>query len=487
MPQRVTLGQLPPHSQVAGLRRRQLSFPEVLAQSVSALAPSAAVVTIPSIVLVRSGAATLPAFAAATGLVLLVGWSLTHFGRRMAAVGGIYSYTAKGLGPIGALLGGWALVIGYATVAMASLVGAVLYLASVAGLSASPPVVAGLGVLVGAAAVLCTVRGIQLSARVALGLEVVSISLVLVVLVVLLLAPHAGDGTAAPVVDGGVHWGGVALGVVLGVAVFMGFESAATLGVEAKRPLISVPRAVLWTPVAVGVLFIAAAAAQVVVLRRAPLDVLTSTVPVAELAGRQGMWWLASLLDVGIAASFFACIIGSTNALARVLFSMGREGALPRALGRTHPRFETPHVALTAVLPAVAGVPLILLGAGADPLAVFTGLLTVSAFGYVVAYLLACLAMPVFLHRIGELTWPTLVAGVTAGGLLFGVLAVAVVGASMSGGGMGLVFASTMAPALGWLWLLRYRAPRRWNAVGVYDQATTGSVLPGSIPDERTR
>ena len=43
--------QLAARSPVAGLLRRRLSFVEVLAQSVSALAPSAAMVTVPAIVL----------------------------------------------------------------------------------------------------------------------------------------------------------------------------------------------------------------------------------------------------------------------------------------------------------------------------------------------------------------------------------------------------------------------------------------------------
>ena len=60
MTQRAPLGELPVHSPVAGLRRRGLSVAEVLAQSVSALAPSAAVVAVPSIVMVQAGAATLP-------------------------------------------------------------------------------------------------------------------------------------------------------------------------------------------------------------------------------------------------------------------------------------------------------------------------------------------------------------------------------------------------------------------------------------------
>ena len=488
MAERTTGVRLPTRSPVAGLRRRRLSFLEVLAQSVSGLAPSAAMVAVPSIVLLEAGSATLPVLLVATALVVLIGWCLTHFARRMAAVGGTYSYTARGLGPAGALVGGWALLIGYAAVAMAALVGSAVYLAGLFGLDPSPPVVAGACVLLGLLGTLCAVRGIQLSARVALVLEALSISLVLTVLVALLLAPRGAPGTAAAVVDGPVHWGAVAVGVVLGVTAFMGFESAATLGVEARRPLVAVPRAVLWTPAVAGVLLLAAAAAQVVLLRVAPLDVLTSPVPVAELAERDGLGLLRRLLDLGIATSFFACVTGSTNALGRVLFTMAREGVLPAALGRTHPRFETPHHALTLVLPAVVGVPVVALLTGAGPRAVLTGALTVSAFGYVLAYVLACLAMPLFLRRIGELTPLPAVAGSLAA--VAGVLGlgVALAGASLWGGqAMTLVFLVALVPGLGWACWLRWRAPARLGAVGVYDVATVSSVLPGSVPVEPVR
>lgn len=488
MAQQGTLLHLPATSPVAGLRRRRLSFLEVLAQSVSALAPSAAMVVVPSIVLVESGSATLPAFAAATALVLLIGWCLTQFGRRMAAVGGTYSYTAKGLGPVGALVGGWSLLIGYVAVAMSALVGSAVYLAGLLGLAPSPLVVAALAVVLGSLATLCTVRGIQLSARIALALEILSIVLVLAVLGVLLFAPRGVPGTAAPVVDAPVEWGAIAVGVVLGVTAFMGFESAATLGVEARRPLVAVPRAVLWTPAVAGVLFIAAVAAQVVLLRTAPLDVLTSPVPVAELADRDGLGLLRRLVDLGIAASFFACVTGSTNALGRVLFSMAREGVLPASLGRTHARFETPHRALAVALPAVVGVPVVALAAGAGPRAVLTGSLTVSAFGYVLAYVLACLAMPLFLRRIGELTPSAAVAGMLAATTGVLGLGAAMAGASLwHGQAMTVVYLAALLPGVAWALVLRWRAPGRLRAVGVYDQATARSVLPGSVPTEPVR
>ena len=488
MAQRGTAVRLPRRSPVEGLRRRRLSFVEVLAQSVSALAPTAAMVVVPSIVLVEAGAATLPAFVAATALVLLVGWCLTQFGRRMAAVGGTYSYTAKGLGPVAALVGGWALLIGYAAVAMAALVGSALYGAGLLGLEPTPPVVALLGGGLGLLAATFAVRGIQLSARVALVLEVVSVLLVVVVLGVLLVVARAGPDTAASVVDAPLRWDGLAVGVVLGVTAFMGFESAAVLGVEARRPLVAVPRAVLWTPAVAGVLVFAAAVAQVLLLGAAPIDVLTSPVPVAELADRNGLVLLRRLLDLGIAASFFACVTGSTNALGRVLFSMAREEVLPRTLGRTHRRFETPHRALALVVPAVVGVPVVALVVGAAPLSVLVGALTVSAFGYMLAYVLACLAMPVFLHRIGELTVPPLVGGVLAGAMgVAGLLAAMAGAARWDGEAMTAVFLGAMSPGVAWAVWLRWRAPERLRAVGVFDQTTAGSVLPGSVAAEPPR
>lgn len=478
------IDQLPARSPVAGLRRRGLSMAEVLAQSVSALAPSAAVVAVPPFVMAQAGAATLPVLVGGTALVVLVGWCLTAFARRMAAVGGVYSYTAKGLGPGAALLAGWALVVGYAGIAVSALVGSVAYAVSfgvsVTGLDPPGWAVALLTLAVGLLATLTTVRGIRLSARVALALEVFSVGVVVVVLVVLLAAHDGGTGTGAAVVDGPVTAGGVATGLVLAVAAFMGFESAATLGVEARRPLVAVPRAVFWTPVVAGVLFVAAGVAQVVLLRAAPVEVLTGDVPVAQLADADGLGVLPRLLDAGIALSFFACVTGSINALARVLFSMSREGVLPASLGRTHPRFATPAVALAWVLPVLVAVPAVALGAGNRTRDVLAGALTVSALGYVLAYVLAAAAMPAFLHRIGELTRPTLVGGALAAGLSAAVLVVAVAGASWSGSGaMVVVFVLAWLPGPV-LWLvLRRRSPETLARVGVYDQATAGSLLPG--------
>ncbi|WP_316689810.1 amino acid permease [Pseudonocardia sp. H11422] len=102
------------------------------------------------------------------------------------------------------------------------------------------------------------------------------------------------------------------------------------------------------------------------------------------LAAAQGTPWPAVLLDLGIATSFVTCTLATTNALVRVLFSMGRDGITPppRVLGATHRRYRTPHVAIAAALPVAGAVPALML---------VCGTFVVSAIGGPVPVVLAAL------------------------------------------------------------------------------------------------
>ena len=86
-------------------------------------------------------------------------------------------------------------------------------------------------------------RGIRLSASVTLLVESVSIVLVVAVLVVLLVVTVA-VARPAEAFSPAVYPGSLGLGVVVAMSAFVGFESATTLGVEAHRPLRTVPQAV---------------------------------------------------------------------------------------------------------------------------------------------------------------------------------------------------------------------------------------------------
>ncbi len=63
----------------------------------------------------------------------------------------------------------------------------------------------------------------------------------------------------------------------------------------------------------------------------------------------------------------FACGMAFHNTTARYMYSLGREGLAPRALGKTHPRWKSPHIAsLTQTVIAAVIIGLFAIFTGSD-------------------------------------------------------------------------------------------------------------------------
>ncbi|MBW0106249.1 APC family permease [Pseudonocardia sp. KRD291] len=456
-------------SPVHGLERRRLGVLDVFAQSVSGAAPSAAMAATPVIVAASAGGATIWSFAVATVLALLVAACIGRFTRRMAAPGGLYSLTAQGLGPGAAFACGMASLLGYGLLCAAAVAGAATYLTVLLGGGRWVTVAAAL--LIGIVVAGLALRGVRVAARVVLLVETVAIT-VLVVVFALLLAggslPGTGETTAAPVPGPA----GIAAGVLPAVAAFIGFEIATSLGAEARRPFRTVPRAVGATAAVAGVLYLFAAHTQVVGFAATPGGLAGQSEPVLVLAGARGWSWIPTVLDLGLSMSFFACAAATANALARVLFSLARDGVAPQALGRTHARFRTPHVAVSVSVPVAVGVFAVPVALGVPAWSVLVALLTLATSGFLVAYLLVCVAAPVFLRRIGELTWPAVATTAVIAPALIAVLVAFVSGTPRAA----TVLGATALASLGWYGWLRLRRRDTLDAIGVYDETVADDV-----------
>jgi amino acid transporter len=467
-------------SPVAGLRRRSLGPFGVLAQSVATTAPAGAMAAVPLLVAADAGRDAPWSVAVAAVLVGLVVTCIAVFARRMAAAGGLYSFTAKGLGAGGAFACAVSVVVGYGLLVAAALVGASWYARAL--VERAWPGAAGDTTLIGVAVIVvlagaiaaCAVRGIRLAGRVMLVIESLSIVLILVVLVV--LAVGTGGSGAAPPVPAASGFGGVAAGVLPAVAAFIGFDSATALGVEARRPFATVPRAVATTAGAAALLYLAAT-----VVHLAAPGVLPALTVAGTLGGPGPVTlgtWAPVLLDAGIIASFSACTLAALNTLVRVLFSLAREGVAPALLGRTHRRHHTPAIAVAVTVPVLAAAPVVGTLAGVPPQALLGGLLAVSAVGFLAAYLMVCLAAPRFLGRIGELTRGVVVVAAVAVPALAAVVVVALVTAT--GPLLPVVVGVlVLAGLVGWVVLRRAR-PEALARMGVYDETTTADVHTGS-------
>ncbi|MEY2935677.1 MAG: hypothetical protein RL033_6426, partial [Pseudomonadota bacterium] len=149
-----------------GLRRACLSYSDVLAQSVSVIAPSTVPAAVLGLVFATAGNGTWLSFVLGTLGLVLVSLNINQFARRSASPGSLFSYIVQGLGPTAGVMGGWALLCGYMLTGMSTLCGFALIsnvlLQQLVGIQLPVVVLFALGA---AGSCYIAFRDIQLSAR----------------------------------------------------------------------------------------------------------------------------------------------------------------------------------------------------------------------------------------------------------------------------------------------------------------------------------
>jgi amino acid transporter len=200
----------------------------------------------------------------------------------------------------------------------------------------------------------------------------------------------------------GVSMAALGPALVLAMFSFVGFESATTLGGEAKEPLKTIPRAVLQCAILAGVFFMLCSYSEVLGFKGESSKLSDSASPLHLLAAKAGISLLGVGIDIGAAVAMFACVLACTTAAARVLMRMAHGALLPAVLERTSKRQGTPGVAvaLSAGLMFAATAALSLRGvAGSD---MYDWLGSLSVFGFLTAYALVAAALPFARRALGQ-------------------------------------------------------------------------------------
>ena len=396
-----------------GLRADYLSYVEVLAQSVSVIAPSTVPAAVLGLIYASAGNGTWLSFLIGMLGLVLVSFNINQFARRSASSGSLYSYVVKGLGPNAGVLGGCALLFGYALTGMSTLCGFIVTasgLLGAVGLSVPPLILSAIAVMLASA---LAVRDVKLSAKTMLAFEGAAIAAVLALGVIIWKSRGFALDYQQLKLSGATP-GGVLTGVVLVVFGFSGFESSTALGEEARDPLRSIPRSVVQSVIVSGLVFVFMAFVVILGFQGLQADLAKTDSPLFFLAGELRVGWLGAFINIGIALSFFSCTLAAINATARIIFSMARHGLVPRILGVAHPKNETPHVAIgfSAALTFAAVTILSLFGVSSFNGQGYFG--TLCSFGFLIVYVLISLAAPVYLRRIGQLTKTSVVVGALA-------------------------------------------------------------------------
>ena len=462
-----TVGSSQTERRELGLRASCLSYSEVLAQSVSVIAPSTIPAAVLGLVFAQAGNATWLSFLLGTFGLALVSANINQFARRSASPGSLYSYIVQGLGPTAGVLGGWALLFGYTLTGMSTLCGFALIanvlLHELLGIEL--PVVA-LFALGSAAAFYIAIRDVQMSAKTMLALE----GLALVFVLVLCGMSRSSSGTvvhAPQLTLQGATPGGTLGAVVLVIFGFSGFESSTSLGHEAKNPLVTIPRSVWQSVLFAGAFFIVTSYVVVMGFEGTAESLANSEAPLHTLAQRMGWGSLGTLIDLGIAFSFFSCTLASISSTARILYSMAHHGLIAGELGQAHEANRTPHVAVGIAALLTFGVPTGVYLASSTAFEAQGAFGTLSSFGFILVYMLISAAAPAYLSSMGKLTWKGRSLSVGALGFMLLPLigTVGIPGSELfptpDSAGVVLisVFVAYMAVGLGWLVLQRARHP----------------------------
>ena len=337
----------------------------VLFLTVTGAAPiSAMLFNTPLSVGYGNGIGTPAGFAFATVILTIFSVGYVAMARKVTAAGGFYSFISHGLGRELGMASGLAMVVAY-SVFEASLCGGFAYFASLKAQQYGYNIewywlalfmVALIGVL--------AYFDIHISARL-LGIALISEVVFLLIFDVLIFGqggeniqtaalnpvnafknmPGFGSGGDA------IAAGAWAVGVFFAFWSWVGFEMAPNYGEESKNPKKIVPMAMYISVIGLGIFYVvtswAAISGYATTEAAVSQAVNNASGFFLDPAKQFGNVFLQSVLSWLIITGSFACGMAFHNTTARYLYSLGREKVLPTALGRTHEKHKSPHIAST--------------------------------------------------------------------------------------------------------------------------------------------
>ncbi len=404
------LGKAVPEDQQ--LKKGVLTTWDALAMSIAVLSPAMAMAYNTSFAATASGGSTPLSFLIAGLSSLALAYVVIQFTRRTASAGYAYTYTTQSLGPMVGFIIGWLYTFGFALFVPMTAAGASYYLGVLLHTLFGWNIHWFIFFIVGMIGVfLLSYYDIRISTRSQLvfgGISVVVIAL-LGIIVIARGGAHGNNlssfGTSHTLEPNGIFYG-----IVFAVVSFIGFETSAVLGEETNNPRRAIPLSILGAVIfgVVFYVFMTYAIATGYGVTNGKVWGADPT-PLHTLA-RKYASYLEVLVDLaGIIGAYIVCL-ACHNATVRVMFSMGRDGALPRPLGRTHPVHKTPvnaiivDIILATVLAVIVGFPANaswgLPGGPAGPTMVYGFYGGMGGIAISVVYVVLCIAGVVYFRRV---------------------------------------------------------------------------------------
>ena len=265
--------------------------------------------------------------------------------------GSAYSYTYITLGEAAAWFIGWNLTLEYGVSASAVARGWASYCDSFFA-SVGAPLPAWLhgfelwpGTLLASASPLaaliclaCTavlLMGAKESSR--LNLAVTAVNLVVIAFIAVVGGARVDPANWEPFAPNGLS--GVLSGASFVFFSYIGFDAVCTLGEECRDPQRDMPVGILGSLGVVSLLYVVV---SLVLTGMVPVPEIDPFAPLARAFEGAGLPWAARAVALGSVTILTATTFCSLFGQPRIFLAMSRDGLLPAALGRIHPRTRVP-------------------------------------------------------------------------------------------------------------------------------------------------
>ncbi|MBW8353042.1 MAG: APC family permease [Pseudomonas sp.] len=335
------------HSAQGTSLRRILGLPALVFFGLVYMVPLT-VFTTYGVVTQITGGRTAAAYVITLLAMIFTALSYSVMVRKYPIAGSAYSYASLSFGPGIGFLAGWSLLLDYLFLPMINylVIGLFLNLAFPA-VPAWVFVVATISLVT-----LLNIRGIGSVSSMS-NLIVCAQMVFVVVFVALVIRQLAGAESldlSAPWIGDGSQSG--LLPLMAGAAVlclsFLGFDAVSTLAEETRDPRRNIPRAIVITTLGAGLLFILLAMTSQLAFPGSSFKDADSAA--SEVMLHAGGRFLEMFFTATYVAGAAGSALASQASVSRILFSMGRDGILPRRVfGTLSERYKTPVIAIVLV------------------------------------------------------------------------------------------------------------------------------------------
>lgn len=172
-----------------------------------------------------------------------------------------------------------------------------------------------------------------------------------IIFVIILGAFSVKPGNWSPFMPNGLE--GVLKGVSAVFYAYIGFDAISTTAEECRNPQRDLPRGMIYSLLICTVLYILIALVLTGMVQYTELNVND---PLAEVFEKVGKGWIASIVSVSAVIATTSVLLVFQLGQPRIWMSMSRDGLLPKAFSRIHPKFKTPSFS-TVVTGIIVAVP----------------------------------------------------------------------------------------------------------------------------------